>query len=149
MCHLFHLEKRENEYFIRGFATHEIYIFRFTRWNKWHIEYPLYNTSYKISQCMRFPTMWYVRPANAQTSLRIRAVWSEPLLVAWLFYDCKATDWTPFGVSKLKRKLQKLVRVYTCQNVTLLELINYICTYDVDRLRSHLVEDVVDVIRNC
>ena len=23
---------------------------------------------------MRFPTMWYVRPAKAQTSLRIRAV---------------------------------------------------------------------------
>ena len=29
---------------------------------------------------MRFPTMWYVRPAKAQTSLRIRAVGSEPLL---------------------------------------------------------------------
>ena len=28
----------------------------------------------KISQCMRFPTMWYVRPANPQISLRIRAV---------------------------------------------------------------------------
>ena len=27
-----------------------------------------------MSQCMRFPTMWYVRPAKAQTSLRIRAV---------------------------------------------------------------------------
>ena len=35
--HLFHLVKRENVYFIRGFATHEICIFRFTRWNKWHI----------------------------------------------------------------------------------------------------------------
>ena len=32
----------------------------------------------------RFPTMWYVRPAKAQTSLRIRAVWSELLLVAWI-----------------------------------------------------------------
>ena len=29
-----------------------------------------------------FPTMWYVRPAKAQTSLRIPADWSEPLLVA-------------------------------------------------------------------
>ena len=28
----------------------------------------------EMSQCMRFPTMWYVLPANAQTSLRIRAV---------------------------------------------------------------------------
>ena len=40
------------------------------------------------SQCMRFPTMWYVRPAKPQISLRIRPVWSEPLLVAWVFYDC-------------------------------------------------------------
>ena len=37
---------------------------------------------------IRFPTMWYVRPANAQTSLRLRVVWSEPLLVAWICYDC-------------------------------------------------------------
>ena len=28
----------------------------------------------KISQCMRFPTIWYVRPAKPQISLRIRAV---------------------------------------------------------------------------
>ena len=27
-----------------------------------------------MSQCMRFPTMWYVRPAKPQISLRIRAV---------------------------------------------------------------------------
>ena len=27
-----------------------------------------------MSRRMRFPTMWLVRPANAQTSLRIRAV---------------------------------------------------------------------------
>ena len=38
---------------------------------------------------MRFPTIWYVRPAKAQTSLRICAVCSEPLLVACIFYDCK------------------------------------------------------------
>ena len=42
---------------------------------------------HKMSQCMRFPTMWYVRPTKAQTSLRICAVWSEPLLVAWMFYE--------------------------------------------------------------
>ena len=75
-----------------------------------------------MSQCMRFPTMWYVGPAKPQSSLCIRAVWSEPLLVAWVFYDCKATDCTPFGASKLKRRLQRLVRVYTCQNVKLLEI---------------------------
>ena len=28
----------------------------------------------KLSQCMRFLTMWYVRPAKPQISLRIRAV---------------------------------------------------------------------------
>ena len=30
--------------------------------------------NYYLSQCMRFPTIWYVRPAKPQTSLRIRAV---------------------------------------------------------------------------
>ena len=40
----------------------------------------------QMSRDMRFPTMWYVRPAKAQTSLRIRTVWSEPLLVACIFY---------------------------------------------------------------
>ena len=30
---------------------------------------------------------------------------------------------TPFGVSKLKRRLQRLVRVCTCQNATLLEIL--------------------------
>ena len=57
-----------------------------------------------------------------QQSLRIRAVWSEPLLVAWIFYECWATDSTSFGVSKLNRRLQRPVRVYTCQNVKLLEI---------------------------
>ena len=36
----------------------------------------------EMSRDMRFPTMWYVRPAKAQTSLRLRADWSEPLLAA-------------------------------------------------------------------
>ena len=44
-----------------------------------------------------------------QISLRIRAVWSEPLLVAWVFYECLATDRTSFGVSKRKRMLHRLV----------------------------------------
>ena len=30
--------------------------------------------STKLSHDMRFPTMWYVRPAKPQTSMRIRAV---------------------------------------------------------------------------
>ena len=76
----------------------------------------------QFSRDMRFPTLWYVRPAKPQISLRIRAVWSEPLLVVWILYDCLATDRTSFGVSKLKRRLHRLVWVYTCQNDTLLEI---------------------------
>ena len=83
----------------------------------------IYNTNIIMSQCIWFPTMWYVRPAKPQISLRILAVWSEPLLVAWVFYDCLATDLTPFGVSKLKMRLRMLVWVYLCQNVTLLEIL--------------------------
>ena len=70
---------------------------------------------------MRFPTMCYVRPAKAQTSLRIRAVWSELLLVAWILHDSQVTDRTPFAASKLKGRLHRLIWVYTCQNTTLLE----------------------------
>ena len=29
---------------------------------------------YHVSQCMKFPAVWYVRPAKPQISLRIRAV---------------------------------------------------------------------------
>ena len=39
-----------------------------------------------MSRDMRYPTIWYVRPPKAQTSLCIRAAWSEPLIVAWIFY---------------------------------------------------------------
>ena len=73
-----------------------------------------YKIGHKLSRDTRFPTMWYVRPAKVQTSLRIRADWSRPLLLAWIFYDCQPTDWTAFGVSKLKRRLHRLVWVSTC-----------------------------------
>ena len=39
----------------------------------------------------------------------------------WLFYECKATDWISLGVSKLNRRLHRLVWVNSCQNATLLE----------------------------
>ena len=41
-----------------------------------------------MSRDMRIPTMWYVRPAMAKTSLRIRTDCSEPLLVAIILFDC-------------------------------------------------------------
>ena len=53
----------------------------------WHFP-DISGTYLQMSRDMRFPTMWYVRPTKPQTSLRIRAVWSEPLLVAWIFYEC-------------------------------------------------------------
>ena len=82
-----------------------------------------YNKYIKNMSCgMRFLKMWYMRPARLQVSLHIRAVWPEPLLVTWIFYDCQATDRTSFEVSKLNRRLHRLVWVYTCQNATLLEI---------------------------
>ena len=45
-------------------------------------------TTENMNQDMRFPTMWYVRPVKPQISLRLRPVWSEHLLVAWLVYEC-------------------------------------------------------------
>ena len=41
-----------------------------------------------LSPNMRFPSMWYVRPAKPQISRCLRTVWSEPLLVAWIFCEC-------------------------------------------------------------
>ena len=75
-----------------------------------------------MSRDMRFPTMWFVRPAKPQISLRIHAVWSKPLLVACMFYECWATDWTTFEDSKLMTRLYRLVWVYTCQNTILFEI---------------------------
>ena len=37
----------------------------------------------QMSHDKRFPTMWYVRLTKPQVSLRIRAVWSGPMLVAY------------------------------------------------------------------
>ena len=71
---------------------------------------------------IRFPTLWYVRPKKAQTSLCVHTVWSEPLLVAWIFYDYKTTDRTSFGVSKLEMGLHRLIWVYTCQKCHVVEL---------------------------
>ena len=50
------------------------------------LAYQIWATS-DMSHEMRFPAMWYVRPAKPQISLHIRPVWSEPLLVDWIFYD--------------------------------------------------------------
>ena len=43
--------------------------------------------------------------SKGSDQLRICAVCLESLLVAWIYYEYKATDRTSFGVSKLERKL--------------------------------------------
>ena len=55
------------------------------------------------------------QPAHTRSLIRAFASRLSILLLI-------ATDWTPFGVSKLKRRLQKLAQVYTCQNATLVEI---------------------------
>ena len=80
----------------------------FTVWQSTRLGLSL--TSKVKIEMKRFPAMWYVRPAKAQTSLRIRAVWSEPWLVVWKFYDCQATDQTALGVSKLKKNAVQVRR---------------------------------------
>ena len=65
--------------------------------------------------------MWYVRPAKAQTSLRIRVA-SDQSLCSSLEFAMSVKLLTSFGVSKLKRRLHMLVCVYTCQNTTVLEI---------------------------
>ena len=63
--------------------------FTFRKWKKFEVIAPIYCMLFlNMSPCMRFPTMWFVRPAKPQISLRICAVWSEPLHVAWVFYGC-------------------------------------------------------------
>ena len=52
--------------------------------------------------------MWYVWPANAQTCLGIRAVWSETLL-ALIFYECLSYWPNIIWSRKLKRWLHRLV----------------------------------------
>ena len=47
----------------------------------WPMSFRLSRITTYLSRDTRFPKMWYVRPAKPQISLRISAVWSEPLLV--------------------------------------------------------------------
>ena len=59
-----------------------------------------------MSRNMRFPTMWYMRPAKAQTSL---CIYVDPIRALYSMTVKLLTD------SKLKRRLHRLVWVYTCK----------------------------------
>ena len=66
--------------------------------------YKGWNPKWKFRTQRRPITMWYVWPANAQTCLRIRAVWSETLL-ALIFYECLSYWPNIIWSRKLKRWL--------------------------------------------
>ena len=72
----------------------------------WCIVYFVASSHDKLRRNMRCPTMWYVRPAIPQISMYKRTVWCEPLLVVWIFYGCKATDWTSFWVEASQARLR-------------------------------------------
>ena len=59
---------------------------------------------------------------NVVCATSIRAVWSEPFLVAWILLKFQATNQTSSGISMLKRRLHRLVWVHTRRNATLLEI---------------------------
>ena len=69
--------------------------------------------------------VWDFQQCGMCNQQRLRSactVWSESLPVAWIFYGSQTTNWISFGVSKHKRRLHRIVWVYTCQNATLLEI---------------------------
>ena len=75
-----------------------------------------YEQRHKISNNVVFATS-KASDQSAHTRSLIRAFASR-LSVLWLLSHWLNT----IGVSKLKRRLQRLVGVYTCQNTTLLEI---------------------------
>ena len=65
------------------------------------------------------------------------------LNILWVEYSMSRTS---FGVSKLKRRLHRLVWVYTCQNTTLLE-ITYRGSYSQNQLdKKFILETEPDVV---
>ena len=92
--------KSSSKYRIRQIIMASLTVFSKTIDCTYHLNSKVVN----IELRHEIPTMWYVRPAKPQISLHIWAVWSEPLLVTSIFFDCWATEWTTFGVSKLNRK---------------------------------------------
>ena len=56
------------------------------------------------------------QPGHMRSLIR---AFASRLNILWLLI---ATDWISFGVSKLKRRLHRIIWVYTCQNATLVEI---------------------------
>ena len=48
---------------------------------------------------------------NVVCATILRAVWSEPLLFAWILYNCLATDWTSSAQARLSLHLSTIIHV--------------------------------------
>ena len=96
----------------------EIYlgIFLSQFWDQMLILWPPYQSRNEISNNVLCATCKASdQPAHMRSLIRASA---SRLNILWEL----ATDWTSFSVSKLKRRLHRLVWVYPCQNATLLEI---------------------------
>ena len=82
-----------------------------------HLQYPLYEPVHEISNNVVCATS-KASDQPAHTHSLIRAFASRLNILMLL----NSTDWTSFVVSKLKKRLHRLVWVHTCQNATLLDI---------------------------
>ena len=100
-----------------------------------------------MSRDMRFPTMWYVRPAKAQTNLRICADWSELFLVSWIFRNVKLQTEHHLEFLSLKggctgsseSTLVKMTHCWESHVVAHMFDINYWLLYHVSHLKISLL----------
>ena len=84
--------------------------------------------------------LWY-EPRHEISN--IHAVWSKPFLVAWIFYECYATDWTSFWVSKLKRRLHRLVWVWADpQGASVCNVFLFFCQFPIRCSGSGVIQIV-------
>ena len=65
-----------------------------------HVLLQMHN--FELSRGMGFPTLCYMRPAKDQISLRLRTVWSEPLL--FLEYSMNVKLLTEYNLKFLSLK---------------------------------------------
>ena len=65
--------KRENVYFIFGFSTHEICIFRFKRRNKWHIHSKNLNIFYILVYVIVQASFSLILPQAPKTDFLVKA----------------------------------------------------------------------------
>ena len=81
--------------------------------------------SYHLSHNVRKRTFWRVRPAKIQISLRIRAVWSEYLLCAFLIAKDATFLHADNEYSDQSARMRRLIGIFvgrTCQKVLFLTL---------------------------